>query len=62
MPALDRPGVVFSISPALDNGPHVAAARVQYDGRVLPLLFWPGASAPTFHKCIAAVHARAEHL
>lgn len=62
MPAVDRPSEGFAVSPAFTNGPHVAAARVEYDERVLPVLLWPGAAAPTFDECIAAVQDRSDHL
>lgn len=62
MPATDRPSDGFATSPAFNDGPHVAAARVEYEERVLPVLLWPGANAPTFEECLAAVHDRADHL
>lgn len=62
MAAVDRPGQGFAVSPAFNGGPHVAAARVEYEERVVPVLLWPGANAPTFDECIAAVHDRSDHL
>lgn len=62
MPAIDRPGAGFAVSPAFNHGPHVAAARVEYEERVVPVLLWPEANAPTFDECIAAVHDRSDHL
>jgi hypothetical protein len=62
MPAVDRPGEGFAVSPAFNNGPQVAAARVEYEQRVVPVLLWPGANVPTFDECIAAVQDRGNHL
>lgn len=62
MAALDRPSGGFASSPAFDDGPHVTAARAEYDQRVLPVLLWPGASAPTFDECLAEVQRRSDHL
>lgn len=62
MPAADRPSDGFATSPAFNDGPHVAASRVEYEERVLPVLLWPGPNAPTFDECVAAVHDRADHL
>ncbi len=62
MPAADRPNGGFATSPAFNEGPHVAAARVEYNERVLPVLLWPGAEAPTFDDCVAAIQDRRDHL
>lgn len=62
MPAAERPGEGFSVSLAFNDGPHVAASRVEYEERVVPVLLWPGANVPTFEECVAAVHDRADHL
>lgn len=62
MPTEDRPNEGFAVSPAFTNGPHVAAARAEYDHRVRPVLLWPGVPAPTFDECVAAVHDQRDHL
>lgn len=62
MPAVDRPSEGFAVSPAFNEGPHIAAVRVEYEERVLPVLLWPGATAPTFDECIAVIHDRSDHL
>lgn len=62
LPAIDRPREGFSVSPAFTDGPHVAAARAEYEQRVLPVLLWPDADRPSFADCLAAVHSRRDHL
>lgn len=62
MPASPRPSAGFSASPAFTDGPHLAAARAEYDQRVLAQLLWPGADRPTFDQCLAAAHHNREHL
>lgn len=62
MPAADRPSDGFATSPAFNDGPHIAAARIEYEERVLPVLLWPEANAPSFDECLAAVHDRSDHL
>ena len=62
MPAADRPSEGFATSPAFNDGPHIAATRIEYEERVLPVLLWPEANAPSFDECIAAVHDRSDHL
>jgi hypothetical protein len=62
MPTLERPGQGFATSPAFNDGPHLAAARDEYERRVLPVLLWPNADRPTFDDCLTSVHQRREHL
>lgn len=60
--AMDRPEGGFASSPAFTDGPHVEAARAEYERRVLGELLWPNAERPTFDECIAAVHEHAADL
>lgn len=62
MPAADRPTDGFATSPAFNDGPHVAAARAEYDHRVLTGLVWHDAARPSFDECVQAVHQHSEHL
>lgn len=62
MPAIDRPTGGFASSPAFNDGPYIAAARAEYEQRVLAQLLWPSASKPTFDDCVEAVRQRASHL
>jgi hypothetical protein len=60
--AVDRPTDGFAASPAFNDGPHVAAARIEFENTVLAQLLWPNADRPTFDQCVDAVHEHAEHL
>lgn len=62
MPAEDRPTDGFATSPAFNDGPHVTAARDEYEQAVVAQLLWPGAERSTFDECVEAVHRRREHL
>ena len=50
LPADDRPQGGFATSPAFTSGPHVDAARGEYDRRVLGELLWPDAARPSFDE------------
>jgi len=60
--AVDRPSVGFAASPAFNDGPHVGAARAEFENTVIAQLLWPSADRPSFDQCVGAVHAHAEHL
>jgi hypothetical protein len=60
--AVDRPSDGFAASPAFNDGPHVGAARAEFESTVLAQLLWPDAERPTFDQCVEAVHSRREHL
>lgn len=62
MPATDRPTDGFAISPAFNNGLHVAAARAEYDNRVITGLVWHDADHPSFTDCVESVHQQSEDL
>ncbi|MBA3741510.1 nucleotidyl transferase AbiEii/AbiGii toxin family protein [Sporichthya sp.] len=62
MPARPRPTGGFAASPAFTDSPHLAAARAEYDQRVLAQLVWPTANRPSFDACMEAVHRSRELL
>lgn len=62
MPASPRPSGGFATSPAFTDGPHLTAAQVEYEQRVLVQLVWPSADRPSFTQCLEAVHRRSEQL
>lgn len=62
MPASPRPRDGFASSPAFTDGPHLGAAQVEYEQRVLAQLLWPTDRRPTFDECLAAVRDSHEHL